>query len=175
MPLRPLWHFGRQIHSVLFGKDHSHLWGVISKIRAKWGMVIMGDTADPKSALWHHSTSVSLLYYNTTTDTLIQNSCHIREYIPDGQKVQCLPCPFQTLPCPRDSCGLEIPAPACVCDMLASWPPCFIPNRLTVILHLPDPGCTTKTAFACFSPIIRDRSLIVEHSVCHSLLWSDDP
>ncbi len=28
--------------------------GVISKIRAKWGMVIIGDTADPNSALCSH-------------------------------------------------------------------------------------------------------------------------
>ncbi len=28
-----------------------HLRGVISKIRAKWGMVIIGDSADPISAI----------------------------------------------------------------------------------------------------------------------------
>ena len=35
-------------------KQHHTLRGVISKIRAKWGMFIMGDTADPNSALCIH-------------------------------------------------------------------------------------------------------------------------
>ncbi len=39
---------------LLFYSFEMYLRGVISKIRAKWGMVIMGDTADPNSALCIH-------------------------------------------------------------------------------------------------------------------------
>ena len=35
-----------------FSKYFVRLRGFISKIRAKWGMVVLGDTADPNSALY---------------------------------------------------------------------------------------------------------------------------